>query len=61
VAGALAGITYGAASISAAWMDALRGKGVIEACLFIAAAAFLVEADMDHSGDTPPGALRSSP
>jgi ADP-ribosylglycohydrolase len=34
VAGALAGIAYGAASIPAAWMDALRGKDVIEACLF---------------------------
>nr|WP_255375231.1 ADP-ribosylglycohydrolase family protein [Olsenella sp. An290] len=34
VAGALAGIVYGADAIPAAWMEALRGKDIIEACLF---------------------------
>ena len=34
VAGALAGIAYGADAIPAAWMEALRGKDIIEACLF---------------------------
>ncbi|OFK24810.1 ADP-ribosylglycohydrolase family protein [Olsenella sp. HMSC062G07] len=34
VAGALAGVIYGAATIPAAWMDRLRGKGTIEECLF---------------------------
>lgn len=34
VAGALAGIVYGASSIPRSWMNALRGKGVIERCLF---------------------------
>lgn len=34
VAGGLAGIVYGIASIPSAWMDALLGKDVIEACLF---------------------------
>lgn len=34
VAGALAGIVYGAEAIPAAWMDALRGKDIIEHCLF---------------------------
>lgn len=34
VAGALAGIAYGASSIPRSWMDALRGKDVIERCLF---------------------------
>lgn len=33
VAGALAGIVYGAASIPPEWMGALRGKDVIERCL----------------------------
>ena len=34
VAGALAGIVYGIEGIPAEWLDKLRGKGVIEACLF---------------------------
>ena len=34
VAGALAGAVYGCGSIPAEWMDALRGKDVIEASLF---------------------------
>lgn len=34
VAGALAGIVYGASSIPRSWMNALRGKDVIERCLF---------------------------
>lgn len=34
VAGALAGIAYGASSIPRLRMDALRGKDVIERCLF---------------------------
>lgn len=34
VAGALAGIAYGVSSIPRLWMDALRGKGAIERCLF---------------------------
>ena len=34
VAGALAGIVYGIEGIPAGWLDALRGKDVIEACLF---------------------------
>ncbi|MDI9590203.1 MAG: ADP-ribosylglycohydrolase family protein [Acidobacteriota bacterium] len=34
VAGGLAGIVYGIASIPSTWMDALLGKDVIEACLF---------------------------
>lgn len=34
VAGALAGIVYGVESIPGEWIDALRGKDVIEACLF---------------------------
>ncbi len=34
VAGGLAGIAYGMGSIPAAWLDALRGKDVIEGCLF---------------------------
>lgn len=34
VAGALAGIVYGADAIPAAWLSALRGREVIEACLF---------------------------
>ena len=34
VAGALAGIAYGEDAIPAAWMKALRGKDIIEACLF---------------------------
>ncbi len=34
VAGGLAGITYGMGSIPAAWLEALRGKDVIEECLF---------------------------
>lgn len=33
VAGALAGIVYGAESIPPEWLDALRGKDVIEHCL----------------------------
>ncbi len=34
VAGALAGIVYGAASIPDEWLSALRGREVIEGCLF---------------------------
>lgn len=34
VAGALAGIVYGAISIPAAWMDVLRGRDLIEGSLF---------------------------
>ena len=34
VAGALAGIVYGADAIPARWLGALRGRDVIEACLF---------------------------
>ena len=34
VAGALAGIVYGVESIPGEWIDALRGKDIIEACLF---------------------------
>lgn len=34
VAGALAGIAYGVDMIPKGWMDALRGKAVIERCLF---------------------------
>ncbi len=34
VAGALAGVFYGADSIPSEWIDVLRGKDVIEACLF---------------------------
>lgn len=34
VAGALAGIVYGMDAIPAEWLEALRGKDVIEACLF---------------------------
>ncbi len=34
VAGALAGIVYGMDAIPAEWLDTLRGKDVIEACLF---------------------------
>lgn len=34
VAGGLAGILYGRGSIPAEWLAALRGKSVIEACLF---------------------------
>lgn len=34
VAGALAGIVYGADAIPAAWMGALRGRDIIERCLF---------------------------
>ena len=34
VAGALAGIVYGAEAIPARWLSALRGRDVIEACLF---------------------------
>ncbi|MDO5118159.1 MAG: ADP-ribosylglycohydrolase family protein, partial [Eggerthellaceae bacterium] len=34
VAGALAGAFYGIDAIPARWMDELRGKDVIEACLF---------------------------
>ena len=34
VAGALAGIAYGADAIPAAWMGALRGRDIIERCLF---------------------------
>lgn len=34
VAGVLAGIVYGADAIPAAWMEALRGRDIIEACLF---------------------------
>ena len=34
VAGALAGIVYGIEGIPSEWLDKLRGKDVIEACLF---------------------------
>lgn len=34
VAGGLAGIVYGAAGIPEEWMDTLRGKSLIESCLF---------------------------
>jgi ADP-ribosylglycohydrolase len=34
VAGAFAGIAYGLEGIPAEWLDALRGKDVIEVCLF---------------------------
>ena len=34
VAGALAGTVYGYEAIPAAWLDALRGKDIIDACLF---------------------------
>jgi ADP-ribosylglycohydrolase len=34
VAGALAGILYGRDAIPAEWMDTLRGKKIIESCLF---------------------------
>lgn len=34
VAGGLAGIVYGAEAIPAEWMDALRGRDIIEHCLF---------------------------
>ena len=34
VAGSLAGIAYGADAIPPAWMEALRGKDIIERCLF---------------------------
>lgn len=34
VAGALAGTIYGAASIPEEWLDVLRGKEIIETCLF---------------------------
>lgn len=34
IAGGLAGIAYGLAAIPAEWLQALRGKDVIEACLF---------------------------
>ena len=34
VADALAGTVYGAGAIPAAWLSALRGREVIEACLF---------------------------
>ena len=34
VAGALAGTIYGAASIPEEWLDVLRGKKIIETCLF---------------------------
>lgn len=34
VAGSLAGLIYGYDAIPKAWIDALRGKAVIEACLF---------------------------
>ena len=34
VAGTLADIVYGVEGIPAEWLDRLRGKDVIEACLF---------------------------
>lgn len=34
VAGALAGAMYGCESIPAEWIDALRGRELIEQCLF---------------------------
>ncbi|MDO4539204.1 MAG: ADP-ribosylglycohydrolase family protein, partial [Coriobacteriales bacterium] len=34
VAGALAGVAYGFDGIPAAWVETLRGKDVLEACLF---------------------------
>ena len=34
VAGALAGIAYGADAIPATWMEVLRGRDIIERCLF---------------------------
>ena len=34
VAGALAGIAYGVEGIPSEWLDKLRGRDVIEACLF---------------------------
>ena len=34
VAGALAGIVYGCDAIPAKWMETLRGKDIIESCLF---------------------------
>ena len=34
VAGALAGIVYGIEGIPAEWLDKLRGKDLIESCLF---------------------------
>ena len=34
VAGALAGIVYGIDGIPREWLEQLRGKDVIEACLF---------------------------
>jgi ADP-ribosylglycohydrolase len=34
VAGALAGAMYGFGSIPREWLDQLRGRDVIEACLF---------------------------
>jgi ADP-ribosylglycohydrolase len=34
VAGGLAGIVYGIEAIPAEWMEALRGKDIIERCLF---------------------------
>ena len=34
IAGGLAGIKYGFEAIPEDWIDALRGKEIIEACLF---------------------------
>ena len=34
VAGALAGIVYGIEGIPSEWLDKLRGKDLIESCLF---------------------------
>lgn len=34
VAGALAGVAYGAASVPAEWLSAMRGMGVLPGCLF---------------------------
>ena len=34
VAGGLAGIAYGEAAIPAGWLSTLRGRDVIEGCLF---------------------------